>query len=291
MAKRMHDTDFPDIDLPDLRKDGGRGGREGKSTAIRRRRGEIIKEVDEKGFVTIEDLAQIFEVTPQTIRRDINALSREGVLRRYHGGAGRASTSENYAYSDRKILCREEKERIAALTAKHIPDKASLFINIGTTTEAVAKALCSHRKLRVITNNLNVASIMSGCRNLEIIVAGGLVRHKDCGIVGEAAIDFIRQFRVDYGVIGISGVDADGTLLDFDYREVRAARTIMDHSRKTFLVTDHTKFGRNAMVCLGDICEIDALFTDQQPPDALREKIRSCDVALHVADKKRNPGR
>ncbi len=114
-------------------------------------------------------------------------------------------------------------------------------------------------------------------------MAGGLVRPRDCGIIGEATIDFIHQFRVDYGIIGISGIDLDGTLLDFDYREVRAARAIIDNSRKVFLAADHTKFGRNAMVRLGSIEEVDALFSDRQPPAALKEVMGEGDVRLFVA--------
>jgi len=109
------------------------------------------------------------------------------------------------------------------------------------------------------------------------------VRHKDGGIVGESTIEFIRQFKVDYGIIGISGVERDGTLLDFDYREVTAARSIMDNSRKVFLVTDHSKFGRNAMVRLGNITEVDAMFTDETPPDELVEVMRQNGVELYVA--------
>jgi DeoR family glycerol-3-phosphate regulon repressor len=124
---------------------------------------------------------------------------------------------------------------------------------------------------------------MSTNENFEVIVAGGLVRHRDCGIIGEATIDFIQQFRVDYGIIGISGIDIDGTLLDFDYREVRAARAIIDNSRKVFLAADYTKFGRNAMVRLGNIAEINALFTDQPPPSALVEVLANADVQLFVA--------
>ena len=136
----------------------------------------------------------------------------------------------------------------------------------------------------MITNNLHVASILSTNVNFEVIVAGGLVRHRDGGLIGEATVDFIQQFRVDYGIIGISGIDFDGTLLDFDYREVRAARAIIDNSRKVFLATDHTKFGRNAMVRLGNIAEIDTLFTDQNPPSALVEVLTKAEVNLFVAD-------
>ena len=255
----------------------------GDKLSLGERHRQIQRLVQAKGFITIDALAREFGVTPQTVRRDINTLSELNLIQRFHGGAGAASSTENVAYSQRKILCYQEKQKIAQMVARQIPDHASLFINIGTTTEAIAQALSNHKRLRVITNNLNVASIMSINENFEVIVAGGLVRHRDCGIIGEATIDFIQQFRVDYGIIGISGIDIDGTLLDFDYREVRAARAIIDNSRKVFLAADYTKFGRNAMVRLGNIAEIDALFTDQPPPSALVEVLANADVQLFVA--------
>ena len=257
----------------------------GKMALVRQRHEKIRELVQTKGFVTIESLSKEFGLTPQTIRRDINILSRNGLIDRYHGGAGLAYSTENVEYTQRKILYLKEKRQIARMVAEHIPNKASLFINIGTTTEEIAKMLCNHQRLRVITNNLNVASILSRNEDFEIIVAGGLVRHRDCGIIGPLTIDFIRQFRVDYGIIGISGIDLDGTLLDFDYREVHAARAIIDNSRKVFLATDHTKFGRNAMVRLGNISEIDALFTNRPLPTALTEVLIQADVQLHVAGK------
>jgi DeoR family glycerol-3-phosphate regulon repressor len=255
----------------------------GDKLSLGERHRQIQRLVQAKGFITIDALAREFGVTPQTVRRDINTLSELNLIQRFHGGAGAASSTENVAYSQRKILCYQEKRKIAQMVARQIPDHASLFINIGTTTEAIAQALSNHKRLRVITNNLNVASIMSTNENFEVIVAGGLVRHRDCGIIGEATIDFIQQFRVDYGIIGISGIDIDGTLLDFDYREVRAARAIIDNSRKVFLAADYTKFGRNAMVRLGNIAEINALFTDQPPPSALVEVLANADVQLFVA--------
>lgn len=256
----------------------------GKHASVLTRHMQIVELVREQGFVAIGALADHFSVTPQTIRRDINILSKQGMVQRHHGGAGPVFSTENMDYTDRKVLCLREKQVIAKLVAKHIPSRSSLFINMGTTTEEVAKALIHHDKLRVITNNLNVAKILSGNSGIEVIITGGLVRPKDGGIVGEAAIDFIRQFKVDYGIIGISGVDRDGTLLDFDYREVTAARSIIDNSRHVFLVTDHTKFGRNAMVRLGSIEEVDAMFTDEQPPQELVDVMNQSEVALHVAE-------
>ena len=254
--------------------------------SMSRRQNHILEWVHRDGFVSIEDLANNFQVTPQTIRRDINNLSEKGLLRRHHGGAGLTISTENYAYTARKVLCLSEKKRIARLLARHIPDRASLFLNIGTTTEEVAKVLLDKERLRIITNNLNAATILSGNENFEVIVAGGIVRSKDRGITGHATIDFIRQFKVDFGIIGISGIDMDGTLLDFDYREVGVARTIIANSRKVFLAADHTKFGRNAMVRLANISETDALFTDQSPPDSLIEIMTISDVGIYIADSK-----
>jgi len=248
--------------------------------AISNRHENIISLINKNGFVTVEEMAKLYNVTPQTIRRDINFLDNEGYVSRYHGGAGPSSSVENVAYRHRKELLLEEKKKIAMNVASIIPDKSSLFINIGTTTEYVANALCDHNKLRIITNNLNVAAIMSKKEGFEVIVAGGIVRSKDGGITGESAVQFIKQFKMDIGIIGISGIDLDGTLLDFDFREVHVARTIIENSRKVFLVADHSKFGRNAMVKLGNISEIDTLITDKKPPKQLMEVILENNINL-----------
>lgn len=248
------------------------------------RQKQIVELVRGEGFVAIEKMARRFAVTPQTIRRDIKSLADAGLLLRHHGGAGMPSSVENYAYQARKVLCLQEKKRIARLLARHIPDKASMFINIGTTNEEVAKALVHKNGLRVITNNLNVAAILSGNESFEVIVAGGVVRSRDHGITGHATIDFIKQFKVDFGIIGISGIDTDGMLLDFDYREVRVAQAIIDNSRRVFLAADYTKFGRNAMVRLAHIRRVDTLFSDRMPPDGMRDVLSLENVKILVAD-------
>ena len=249
----------------------------------------ILKLVQRQGFVSIEDLAEDFKVTPQTVRRDINDLCDEGLLRRYHGGAGLPSSVENVAYSARQVMHLEEKRRIATLVARHIPDQASLLINLGTTTEEVAKALRDHSGLRIITNNLNVAILLCENPSIETIIAGGVVRPRDRGVVGEATIDFIQQFKVDFGIIGISGIDADGTLLDFDYREVRVAQAIMACSRKVWLVADHSKFGRNALVRLGHLSQVDALFTDQEPSESILKILNKAKVKVYATPQPAEP--
>ena len=231
------------------------------------RQSGLLDEVRVRGSVSVEALADKFGVTLQTVRRDVKLLADEGLLARFHGGVRvPSSTTENNAYRQRQQLNEQAKQRIARAVAKAVPENCSLIINIGTTTEAIARELLRHKGLRVITNNLNVAAILSDNPDCEVIVAGGVVRSRDRGIVGEVTVEFIRQFKVDIGLIGISGIEADGTLRDFDYREVNVARAIMTHSRQVWLAADHSKFNRPAMVELARFSELDRLFTDTAPP-------------------------
>jgi DeoR family transcriptional regulator, glycerol-3-phosphate regulon repressor len=137
---------------------------------------------------------------------------------------------ENVAYEARRQLAATEKVVIGQHAASLIPNNCSLFINIGTTTEEVARALVHHEGLLVITNNIHVATILMPRPKIDVILAGGMLRKSDGGIVGEAAVDFITQFKVDHAVIGASAIDEDGAMLDFDYREVRVAKAIMQNA-------------------------------------------------------------
>jgi DeoR family glycerol-3-phosphate regulon repressor len=245
----------------------------------------LLAEVQAKGSVTVEELADTLDVTLQTVRRDVQRLADEGLLSRFHGGVRvPSSTIENIAHQQRESLNADGKTRIARLVAAAVPNDCSLILNIGTTTEAIARALLQHSGLRVITNNLNVASILSANAKSEVIVVGGVVRGRDRGIVGEAAVDFIRQFKVDIAIIGISGIEADGTLRDYDYREVKVSQTIIAHAREVWLAADISKFNRPAMVEVATLSQIDRLFTDAPPPDPfpalLTEAQVRCDVAL-----------
>ncbi|WP_144327622.1 DeoR/GlpR family DNA-binding transcription regulator [Tepidimonas charontis] len=248
------------------------------------RQSELLAAVRAAGALSIEALAQRFGVTLQTVRRDVRQLEAMGLLARFHGGARTpVSTVENLGYSQRQSLNAAAKALIARAVARDIPADCSLILNIGTTTEAVARALLHHRGLRVITNNLNVAAILSDNPECEVIVTGGVVRARDRGIVGEATIDFLRQFRVDIAVIGISGIESDGTLRDYDVREVRAARTIIEHARQVWLCADHSKFGRPAMVEVGHIGDVTRVYTDRPPPAPFDRLLREADVACVVA--------
>ena len=247
------------------------------------RQADIVALARSEGRVDVESLADRFYVTPQTVRKDLNGLCERGELQRFHGGAVLASGTANLGYEARRNLATEEKRRIGLKAASLIPDNASLLINIGTTTEQVAMALRGKQGLLVITNNINVVNILHGYEQIEVIVAGGVVRHLDGGVVGEATVDFIRQFKVDYSVIGASAIDEDGTLLDFDYREVKAARAIMDCARKSILVADSMKFERTAPVRIGHISQLDCLVTNAPPPPRLNDICRDRGVTIEIA--------
>ena len=179
----------------------------------------------------------------------------------------------------------KEKQNIAQSLVKHIPDGATLFIDIGTTPEEIARALLDkHQQLRIVTNNINAATILMTKPDFKVILAGGEVRNRDGGVTGEATLDFISQFRLDFGILGISGIDYDGSLLDFDYHEVRVKRAIIENSRCVYLGVDHSKFGRNAMVKLGNISEVDLIITDQMPPEALSSIIKEHEIAMEIAE-------
>ncbi len=248
------------------------------------RQQDVLSLAKQQGRVDVESLAEHFNVTPQTIRRDLNELCDLNYLGRVHGGAVYISGVTNFAYNSRRSLAIEGKQRIGEATAALIPDNASIILNIGTTTEEVARCLKNHKGLMAITNNINIANILMESSETEVLVAGGMVRRTDGGIVGASAVDFIRQFKLDYAIIGVSAIDEDGSLLDFDYREVRVSKAILDHARQIILVSDSMKFERKAPVRIGHLSQINTFVTDETPPAEIIEICKINDVHLVVAD-------
>jgi len=253
-------------------------------TPLPPRQSDIVELTHKTGRVNVEQLAQHFDVTSQTIRKDLNDLCDRGILQRVHGGAVLSSSVVNYGYKARRELAASEKRRIGLKAASLITDNCSLFINIGTTTEQVAKGLRGKNGVLAISNNINVINILHGDPGIDTIVAGGLVRHSDGGIVGEAAVDFIRQFKVDFAIIGTSAIDEDGSLLDYDYREVKVAKAIIENSRHTILVADNMKYERTAPVRIAHLSQMDSFVTNENPPPRLVQVCHENDVKIIIAD-------
>jgi DeoR family glycerol-3-phosphate regulon repressor len=246
------------------------------------RQADILRLARHEGRVDVESLAASFDVTPQTIRKDLNELCRLQELQRVHGGAVYPSSTANIEYLLRRDMASSSKQHIGEAAARLIPSDASLIVNIGTTTEQVAQALKRHEGLMVVTNNLNVAIILNDAPAVDVVVAGGILRKSDGGIVDAAAIDFIKQFKTDFAIVGASAIDEEGWMLDFDYREVRVAQTILRQARQRILVADSMKFGRPAPVKIAHLSEIDVFVTNQSPPKAIRDICHEADVRLEI---------
>jgi DeoR family glycerol-3-phosphate regulon repressor len=251
--------------------------------ALSLRQNEILEIARLEGHVVVEDLAVRLGVTVQTIRRDLSDLAEAGKLDRVHGGAVMPAGVTNIGYDERRSLQAEAKAAIARACAAQIPDNSSLFINIGTTTEAVARALLQHQNITVVTNNMNVANILVANESCAVIVAGGVLRRSDGGLVGDLTTEAIEGFKVDYAIIGTSALDADGDLLDFDPQEVRVSRAIIRQARRTYLVTDATKLSRSAPVRITSLAGIDAIFTETALPESLAAKCAEWQTEVHVA--------
>jgi len=247
------------------------------------RKPEIVSMARREGRVTVERLVEHFGVTPQTIRRDLTELAEAGQLERVHGGAVLPSTTMNIDYRERRALNQSAKVYIARACARQIPNDCSVFLNIGSTTEAVASELVHHVGLLVVTNNVNIAMILSANPEVKVVVTGGTLRHSDGGLVGDLAKTTIGQFRFDYAVIGCSALHEDGEILDFDFQEVGVSKAIISRSDHVFLVADASKFERKAPARIASLAEVDVFFTDLPPPPACQSFCRAAGTAISIA--------
>ena len=255
---------------------------------LNKRQRDILSLAEDEGYVSVESLAETFSVTQQTIRSDINNFCDQELLTRAHGGAF-YSKAHNFAYKSRKSLASDEKKEIADAVAAIIPNNSSIVLgNIystksGTTTELVAESLYLHQGLKVITNDINIVNIFVQFNNAEVWLAGGKVRNLDSAVIGINTADFIKQFKVDYAVVGVSAIDNDGALMDFDYEEVQVSKAIFNHCRKLILVADNFKFDSTAPMLIGNISEVDILVTNIQPPLEIIDLCNSNNIEIVVA--------
>ena len=255
---------------------------------LNKRQRDILSLAEDEGYVSVESLAETFSVTQQTIRSDINNFCDQELLTRAHGGAF-YSKEHNFAYKSRKSLASDEKKEIADAVAAIIPDNSSIVLgNIystksGTTTELVAESLYLHQGLKVITNDINIVNIFVQFDNAEVWLAGGKVRNLDSAVIGINTADFIKQFKVDYAVVGVSAIDNDGALMDFDYEEVQVSKAIFNHCRKLILVADNFKFDSTAPMLIGNISEVDILVTNIQPPLEIIDLCNNNNIEIVVA--------
>ncbi len=234
---------------------------------------EIIELLTQCGFASTEELVAHFDVSPQTIRRDLNELAEQNKIQRHHGGASLPSVGLAETYHGGRESHWEEKQRIARVVASRIPDGSSLFIGIGAAPEAVARALLDHRDLRIVTNNLNVAYLLTARDDFMVSIAGGAIRNCDGAILGEESHGLVRQFRMDFAILGVSGVDDLGGLLTADLQERHISRSMLEHANRCFVIVEHWQFIHSGMVHLAKLAEVDTVFTDQALPEPVAQQL------------------
>lgn len=239
----------------------------------------ILDRARKDGKVTVDGLANAFDVTLQTIRRDLTELSEQGRLVRVHGGAVLPSGLTNIGYEERRRLNDDAKARIGVACAAEVQNGTSLFLGIGTTCEAVARALVHHEGLLVVTNNLNAVPILSVNSQCRVIVTGGHVRASDSGLIGAQASASVQQFKFDTAIIGCSAMDEGGGLYDYDLDEVIVSQAAIGCSHATTLVADHSKFDRKAPSRISALTDISTFYTDTNPKLTATTKLNRLVVA------------
>lgn len=251
------------------------------------RQAQVAEIVRAQGQAKVDDLAQRFGVSTQTIRKDINAMCEHGLLRRVHGGVELSSSNASH-YELRRILNLSAKRQIARAAARLIPDRSTIAISIGTTLELVVAALGQHRGLTFFSNNLHLALTAHQFEGASVTIPGGTLRNAEADIVGPAAVRFFDSYKYDIAVFGVAAVDEDGFLLDLSEEDVFAREAISRNAQTRILVLDVSKFGRKAHARSGRITDADHVVCDARPPDPICKMLHAAGVSLTICNEAQN---
>ncbi|KAB2669853.1 DeoR/GlpR transcriptional regulator [Brucella tritici] len=243
----------------------------------------LLQWIENSHYVSLEEIAERFHVTTQTARRDIADLEHRGKVRKLHGGVSQLTPLDPVTYRQRRHDRADEKVRIAEAVVALIPDGATVFLDTGTTCEAIANTLISRERLHVVTYSLRSAAIISEKTDFTLAVPGGFVRPIDGGMFQEDTPEFIRRFKFDYAIISVSGVDDDGDLCDDDHTEVAVVSAALRQAAHKLLAVDSSKFGKRAMVRLGSVHDITTVITNEMPAPALSAVLKKAAVHIHLA--------
>jgi DeoR family transcriptional regulator, glycerol-3-phosphate regulon repressor len=244
---------------------------------LNERQALIVERVQHQGFVTIDALARDLSVSAQTVRREIIRLDELGVVQRFHGGAGRAGSGERLSYEVKQTREADAKRRIGVAMAAMVQPGQSVFLDVGTTAEATAAALLALPSLTVVTASASNARILAANPRLEVVLTGGRMVGPDLSMAGPIALRTVSSYRFDWAIIACSGIDADGTVLDFDAEKIAVKQFAMEKAGSKALIADSGKFARSALLEVADIGAFDFIVTNEALPDALAAQVpRKC---------------
>lgn len=247
------------------------------------RQQKILELLNHQGSLLTEDLAIQFEVTTQTIRRDINALCTSGLARKQHGGITLPTARDNLSISQRLVTNAVVKQRISEAAQQEITDGSTVFLSYGSTVAQFARSLPQDKSITVVTNNLDAISFLTERPNIDVWVAGGRLRHQHRDLSGVHTQHFFESFRADISVIGVGGISEQGELLEFQFDEAELTKTMLRNSRQRVLLADASKYRRNANVCIASLDDIDVMYTDCKT-DALMQLCNKRQVQLNTVE-------
>lgn len=227
------------------------------------RHAAILEKARSNGRVDVGELAAQFDVTPETVRRDLTALERHGLLRRVHGGA---IPVERLGFepglSARDSAMSAEKARIARAALAEVPLEGAILLDAGTTTARLAEALPTDRELTVVTNAVSIAMTLSTRPNITVLTVGGRVRGRTLAMVDQWALRVLAETFVDVAFLGMNGVSVERGLTTPDVAEAAVKRAMLQAARRVVVLADHTKVGNDHFARVGGLDEVDTLVTD-----------------------------
>jgi DeoR family fructose operon transcriptional repressor len=228
------------------------------------RQAVIIDRARTHGRVDVGELAANFDVTAETVRRDLTALERHGLLRRVHGGAipvGRLGFEPGLQTRDSAMAA--EKDRVARAALAEVPAEGAILLDAGTTTARLAEMLPADRELTVVTNALPIAMALSTRPNVNVLTVGGRVRGRTLAMVDQWALRVLSETYVDVAFLGTNGLSVERGLTTPDVAEAAVKRAMLRAARRVIVLTDHTKVGNDCFARFGDLEEVDTLITDE----------------------------
>jgi DeoR family fructose operon transcriptional repressor len=246
----------------------------------------IASLVMQKGRASVAELAETYDVTTETVRRDLAALDRAGLLRRVHGGAvpARSLHLVEAGFGEREATRADHKDAIAAAALDYLPvSGASVLLDAGTTTARIAGQLPTDRELVVVTNSVPIAARLAGMPTVQLQLLGGRVRGLTQAAVGEQAMRVLDSLRVDVAFIGTNGISVRHGLSTPDSEEAAVKRAMVQAAGYVVVTADSSKVGREEFVSFAPISDVDILITDREISDDDRAQFAERGVEVVVA--------
>lgn len=243
----------------------------------------ILEYVEQEGSISVIELAEHFDVSEMTIRRDLNELERIGLIRRIHGGAISArGRSYEPPLATRSNENQAIKQRLGHYAAEMVAEGNSISLDIGSTIQAVAENLKDVRNVTVVTPSIPVAGLFFDRADVRLILPGGIVRAGERSMVGELARRNLEQLFVDRLFLGVGAVDSKVGLTEYNMDDALVKQTMIKNAKEVLVVVDSSKFER---VAFAHVARFDALhhfITDAMPPDDLISALKNANVSIHV---------